>query len=139
MNALHNKIDDIGRKIREEYIDNSNLERTDIKSSSDNLKKLQGMISATNYTILAELLKIFEEQSKAHQHFEKQFDTLETLLMKLYLASADKTLDKTVLSREARRVAKTINELRDEDKDGNKEEQDHVDDDDYNDDDDDDK
>ena len=108
--ALHAEIDDIGRKLREEYIDNSNLERTDIKSASDNLKKLQGMLSITNHTILAELLKIYEEQTKAHSYLEKKLSDMESVLNKLYMASIEKKEDTKTKITGTNRVAKSIDE-----------------------------
>ena len=113
--TLHDEIDDVGRKLREEYVDNSNLERTDIKSASDNLKKLQGMLSITNHTVLAELLKVYEENTKAHSYFEKELIAMESILMKLYLASVDKKLSNNIPITGTNRVAKSIDEIGNED------------------------
>lgn len=113
LKSLHNEIDDIGRKMREDYLDNTNMERTDIKSSSDNLKKLQGMIAATNHTLLKQLYKMYNEQAEAYDYLERKIDMVENILMKLFLRSVDKKLGGTILGipNSSHRVTKSIDDI----------------------------
>ena len=127
---LHSEIDEMGRKLREEYIDNSNLERTDIKSGSDNLKKLQGMLSLTNRTIMAELQKMFKDQTKANSYLKNKLSDIQTTLMKVYVASVEKKIDSKSPITGTNKVAKSIDEIGNED-DGEETDQNAENDDDY--------
>ena len=108
LNIIDNRIDDVGRKLKEEYVDNTNLERTDIKSISDTLKKLQGMITATNRTLLKQINKIFEEQTEVHSRLEKELNNIEKSIMKLLLDSVDKKINEHFSSDNLLRHAKDI-------------------------------
>ena len=89
LKVIDNKVDDIGRSLREEYIDNTNLERTDIKSVSDTVKKLQGMIAATNRTLLQQLHKILAEQTDMNHLLETKLGNVEDTMTKIFDNSAE--------------------------------------------------
>ena len=114
LKVIDNKVDDIGRSLREEYIDNTNLERTDIKSVSDTVKKLQGMIAATNQTLLQQLHKILEEQINMNHLLEKKLGNVEETMMKIFDNSAEMRENPLDGSNKVNRQAKSAEEENDD-------------------------
>ena len=114
LKVIDTKVDDIGRSLREEYIDNTNLERTDIKSVSDTVKKLQGMIAATNRTLLQQLHKILEEQTDMNHLLETKLGNVEETMMKIFDNSAEMRENPLDGSNKVNRQAKSAEEENDD-------------------------
>ena len=115
LKVIDTKVDDIGRSLREEYIDNTNLERTDIKSVSDTVKKLQGMIAATNRTLLQQLHKILEEQTDLNHLLETKLRNVEDTMMKIFDNYAEMCENPLDGSNKVNRQAKSAEENDDQD------------------------
>ena len=114
LKVIDTKVDDIGRSLREEYIDNTNLERTDIKSVSDTVKKLQGMIAGTNRTLLQQLHKILAEQTDMNHLLETKLGTVEDTLIKIFDNSAEMRENPLDGSNKVNRQAKSAEEENDD-------------------------
>ena len=115
LKVIDTKVDDIGRSLREEYIDNTNLERTDIKSVSDTVKKLQGMIAATNRTLLQQLHNILEEQTDMNHLLETKLGNVEDTMTKIFDNSAEMRENQLDRSNKVNRQTKSAEENDDQD------------------------